>query len=669
MTQPAAKSNEAPPPRLVWGLGMVIGGVILYCVGLQLLLEDQSLAGNMISPGLWSNTAAWFGGEPKQNPLNGSLTATVSFFLLLLVVGGYSLLGWLGGAAWIARRTGEHYLDALSRWGVRGWGWLSLPFIWQLLWILPFGESWVRFLSASTPFWFALSCAGWAATFLSLSSAKVSGEETVKTSRVPMAVWIAMAIFIALFFTMNRQLYVGLQTPHGDSAMYEEHLWNVTHGKGFRSYLDYNTEREPPQYRLFLGEHIQVVHLLLLPIYLLWPSHLTLELCETVALASGALPLFWITRRATGSRNAASWLAVAYLFYFPLHFLDIEIDFKTFRPICFGVPALLFALDQWERGRLKTTLLLLTIALSAKEDYALVIAPLGLWIALCGNGGKVEISKKNRRWLGGGMALFAVIYLWVVIKFAIPYFRGGDVHYVRYFPEELGATPGELVWNVLTDPLTVADYLFTPRNLLFACYLLLPLGGISLLSPTRLVVALPLFGVLCLNQIAGDTQHHFHAPLIPIICWAAAAGLARLRSPFTPRWALCCAVATGLFFSLSPAGISFWDPNSAFQWRRWYVPGERSAKFAAVLEQIPPDARVASTDFVHPRFTHHARSYDYSDYRPKVPDDAEYIVIDTRHRYSAIKTPEQVKEYRDHPDQWELLPDRTDGYFIILKRR
>jgi hypothetical protein len=28
-----------------------------------------------------------------------------------------------------------------------------------------------------------------------------------------------------------------------------------------------------------------------------------------------------------------------------------------------------------------------------------------------------------------------------------------------------------------------------------------------------------------------------------------------------------------------------------------------------------------------------------------------------------------VPEYRDHPDQWELLPDNTDGYFIVLKRK
>jgi len=58
-----------------------------------------------------------------------------------------------------------------------------------------------------------------------------------------------------------------------------------------------------------------------------------------------------------------------------------------------------------------------------------------------------------------------------------------------------------------------------------------------------------------------------------------------------------------------------------------------------------------------------------NNYKPGVPDDTDYIVIDTQHEYSQIKRPDQIREYREHPDQWELLPDTTDGYFIVLKRK
>lgn len=91
---------------------------------------------------------------------------------------------------------------------------------------------------------------------------------------------------------MNERLYAGLLVPHGDSAMYEEHLWNVWHGKGFRSYLDQG---------LFLGEHIQVIHLFLLPLHRIWPSYLMLELVASCSLAICVIPIFSMTKRHSGS--------------------------------------------------------------------------------------------------------------------------------------------------------------------------------------------------------------------------------------------------------------------------------------------------------------------------------------------------------------------------------
>ncbi len=148
------------------------------------------------------------------------------------------------------------------------------------------------------------------------------------------------------------------------------------------------------------------------------------------------------------------------------------------------------------------------------------------------------------------------------------------------------------------------------------------------------------------------------------------------RSLRRASFAACCAFSTGLFFSLGPLGIAFWDHGSTWYWRTLYVPGPRAELFPRVLDDVPVTARVASTDFIHPRFTHFERSYDYSGYRRKVsgyrdsvPDDTDYIVIDTRHRYSTVKSPSDVRELREEPDKWELLPDTTNGYFLVLKRR
>jgi hypothetical protein len=123
--------------------------------------------------------------------------------------------------------------------------------------------------------------------------------------------------------------------------------------------------------------------------------------------------------------------------------------------------------------------------------------------------------------------------------------------------------------------------------------------------------------------------------------------------------------------------LRFWDAERGYYWRELYLPGERPRQFAKIYPLIPHSARVASTDFIHPRFTHHERSYDYSDYpravanyEDRVPDDTDYIVLDLQHPYSKIRSRQDpIRELLREPARWEVLPDNTDGYFLILKRR
>jgi uncharacterized membrane protein len=609
-------------------------------------------------------------------------------------------LSWPVAALLARRNRRSNWSDSIATAGFAfGWWWLMGA--WELLRIVAFGIGWkslADLLLVAPQLWQATALAGWLAQSFAYSPSQTLNPSLLfgpnKSAFNKLAALIA--IYILLFTAMNWRLWHNLRIPHGDSAMYEEHLWNLWHGKGFRSYLDQG---------LFLGEHIQVIHLLLLPLHLLWPSHLLMELCESTALALGAIPVFRMARRSTGSDRAALLTSAAYLLYFPLHFLDIEVDLKTFRPESFSVPFFLSAFDALEEKRFRRALILLAIALSAKEDYSIIIAPLGVWVAVttwwdAGKKGQRPSAFGFRlsadKWdfaIGCGLTLFGVAYLLLATRVVIPWFRGGaELHYVKYF-SKFGNTMGEVAWNMLTNPRLLFGELLTGKTALYALSMLLPVGFVALLSPGRLAVALPLFGILCLNELAADPRHQFHAPLVPVVFWATAVGVgnagvfvSNLKSLFSAspspkansfayHFVLTSAFASGLFLSLGPAGITFWDPYASLSVWKLYAHDSRSDHIAKVLEKIPQTARVASTDYVHPRFTHHERSYDYSHYRRKiagyeesVPDDTDFIVIDTRHPYSDIKSPSQVRELRTEPDRWELLPDDTDGYFIVLKR-
>ncbi len=317
----------------------------------------------------------------------------------------------------------------------------------------------------------------------------------------------------------------------------------------------------------------------------------------------------------------------------------------------------------------------------------MVIAPLGIWIAMRQARWAAVADRSARRrlaWFGWGLAAFGAVYVVLVVKVVLPWFRGGEeVHFARYF-SELGETSGEIVANVVADPSLLLDKWFNVKSLLFAVQLLAPLGFLALLSPGRLAVAAPMFGILILSELTNSPLHHFHAPLVPILVWAAAAGLAHIepvcarfaawrhqrrraeandgerrrippedfvasgktlpaiqptarrnaRSDSSCRaraapvvaaavWAALCAFLTGVPVTFSPLGIGFWDPYSTKYWKSLYVPGERARRFPAAFALVPPESRVASTDYIHPRFTHHDRSYDYSLYARKVPDDLQ----------------------------------------------
>ena len=711
---------SAPADYWPKAVGMVVLGCVAQAFVLQSVLGSDVTADRLVSRQLWSDVVGLFGRKLEINPVDQSAVCDIPFLpplTMLLVVSGAVLLGFALLASVL--RKSQHGSNNVSliqqtcQVAVSSWRWWLLPWLWEMTRILVFAggfESTMVLMTVLYHYVIAVSVAGWSTSLAvpllrtlesPIKSADVDGSRWQSAYSVPKLLFAAIVAYVVVFTTMNWQLYRGMLVPHGDSVMYEEHLWNVLHGKGFRSYLDPG---------LFLGEHIQVIHLALLPLYAIWSSHLLLEFSESCVLSAGAIPIFWMARRWSGSNRAGVCLAVAYLLYSPLQFLDIAIDLKTFRPICFGLTATLFALDQLERGRIKSTVALFVVALLAKEDFPLILAPLGCWIAVQPflnnrrtneDGGPLlpefMTSRKRALQYGIGLAVAAVGYLLLVMRALIPFFReGADPHYTRYFGK-FGNSMGEIILGMLSQPSLVMEELVTVSSVSYLLALLLPLAFLPLLSPVRFGVAVPILGLLCMNEIVkSDPQphHHFHAPVVPVLFWAAAHSLAKFRHDsnsrlrslvdrffsrdrlFMPAFALALCCAIGSVVGMSPLSIKFWDSGSFFYWGKLYVPTERVEKFVTVLEQIPLEARVASTDFVHPRFTHYARSYDYSHYLRKVagyenqvPDDTDFIVIDTQHYYSDIKGPEQVRELQMEPDKWELLEDRSDGYFIVLKRR
>ena len=713
---------------------MTVCGAVFFSSMVWIVLTESRLSDGFWPRDIGQIVVNKFGGTVDVR-MSGDVRIELSWLAVVMRLATVLFFGAMAAGVWgvlhspqnDAQRTSQRFLaaflstiKAISRP-------LCLAAFWILAWLLATSTSspsLMNFMFFTTTLFtaliFALSLNGLCNSFATAdapesSVARSSDGSTTRGRKELMVVLLAAVCWEAMSFWMNERLYAGLLVPHGDSAMYEEHLWNVWHGKGFRSYLDQG---------LFLGEHIQIIHLLLLPLHRIWPSYLMMELVASCSLAICVIPIFSMAKRHSGSSRAAMWLALAWLLFFPMHYLDIAIDFKSLRPSCYGLPFLFWGIDFAERRRFISSSVCFLIALTTQEDFALVVGAIGAVLFLIAQqnaeAAPADESKHFARW-SIGLLVFSVAWVLLAVLVVIPAFRGGDVvHYSRYFGD-LGNSPGDLFRTALHSPGKILSGFFSLRTLFYVLVLTVPIGLIPLRRPMYLIAGAATFGMLSLIQLGNGSGtadasglselppipfHHFHAPLLPVLFWAAAASLRPVTRSVsegigsllsvqkkrslalrvgefradsavsTARFAFFCAACTAISGSLMPFGATFWSDVSPFGWKKLYVPGERATEFHKILELLPTDARVASTDYIHTRLTHFERSYDYSgylravnNYKPGVPADSDYIVIDTGHRYSEIKSIDQVRELREEPEQWEVVPNDTHGLFIVLKRK
>jgi len=494
------------------------------------------------------------------------------------------------------------------------------------------------------------------------------GSAGVRASRAPFILTaVAILLYAATFATMGVLQYRAGNVKYVDTANFEEMLWRALHGQFLRCSL-YG--------HCFLGEHVQVIHLLLLPVYAIYPSLATLIVAQTVALALGALPVYALAVNVLRNRWLGAAFAVAYLLYTPMQMLNLEGGgaYNAFRPITFAVPLLLAAFYFLVRGRLVAFSVLAFLTLLCKEEFGLTLLMLGLYAAVI----------LRRRAFGLAWAAVGLAWFVLSLQVVIPYFRGGASHTVGYYAQ-LGGSAGEVLWNVVAHPVRTFQIAFAPGKLEFLLILFLPVGFLCLLSPMRLAIAAPALGVCLLSQryATYTPWFHYHAPIVPFVFIASVYGMRNLwrlasRGKATRRLAVLamggvllvlCAVGTNVAYSKSPLSFRFYDPRSASSYQRLYVITPHAREIPDVVRLVPRDKRVSASLFLATFFTHHAAAYvfpqGFEEGQTKPPD---YVVLDLQERW-LFDSPQQreVLEKLEKSPDFERVP-APEG-FLVLRRK
>ena len=126
-----------------------------------------------------------------------------------------------------------------------------------------------------------------------------------RLTRSAFLVWAAMGAYAAGFSALSVLRHRALQTGRFDLGNMVQAVWSTAHGHP----LAVTGLRGDEISRL--AAHFDPILAAFAPIWLVWPSPDSLLVAQAVAVALGALPVFWLGRKHLGSERASAAFALA----------------------------------------------------------------------------------------------------------------------------------------------------------------------------------------------------------------------------------------------------------------------------------------------------------------------------------------------------------------------
>lgn len=404
-----------------------------------------------------------------------------------------------------------------------------------------------------------------------------------------------MIILFFLFFGAFRILqHYTFTNSAFDDGFNDNIIWNTLHGNFMYSDI---------KGYVVLGDHLELANLLFIPFYLLGLGPWILYLGQTLLIALGALPVYWLAKEKIKDESFHFLLPLAYLLYVP----TVNITFQGYYPIALGVTPLLFAAYYLLKDKYLPFGHWLLLACLAQENVYLVAAGFGLYIMFF-----------KRNWLLGGLTFLAgagAFYLAIAV--IIPHFNsaGQFAYYGRF--AYLGKTAPEMIATLCLRPWTVLPYVVTPDKIWYVLGLFWPLAFLSFRAPALLIPALPILGQNLLTTYREMYQlgSRYPSAIVPFVFVSAIFGLGRLLAQGKRTEGIRKTMVVFMALSLAYFFLGYFVRYTAI------TPSVREGH--EILKLIPPGASISALGNLYPHLGHRKDIWLF----PKNWQKAEYIIL------------------------------------------
>ena len=409
------------------------------------------------------------------------------------------------------------------------------------------------------------------------------------------AVHLPVAIAVGFYFIHYALLSVQVQdayaAPGYDMGIFDQGVWLLS-----RFHAPFVTVNG----RNLFGDHTSFVLLLAVPLYWIVPRAQTLLVLQAGLLAGAAIPVYLLGLRQLKKVWVAAALAIAYLLNPALQHGNLE----QFHPECFLVFFAAVAIYSAVEWHPRVLLAAAVGCLLVKEDTALIVFPLGLWVAY----------RRDAR-IGSLVSGTALGYLILAYAVIIRVLLGTVGFYANRIP--FGGIEG-LLRTAFFHPGRFWSYATSGYKPFYAWQMVAPFGGVFLIAPEVAAIGLFTFleNLLSTFPYMQQIQYHYSLPLVSIFAMGTVYAVSRLRSPrlqvVASTYVLSAAVVSCALWGLSPISRNPTYPHSS--------PASLAVEEVnRALAVIPPHAVVSAGDDYVSHLDHRVYCYQWP-----TPFRAEY---------------------------------------------
>ncbi|MBS7615811.1 DUF2079 domain-containing protein [Candidatus Bathyarchaeota archaeon] len=323
---------------------------------------------------------------------------------------------------------------------------------------------------------------------------------TFAETKADKLIFVLIGVYTLIFSGFTIYMHYAFKTYAWDLGVFTQALWSTVNlGKPF--YYTIESIRNPSLN--FLGAHFSPVLLLVVPVYAIYQSPITLLVLQSFVIGVAALPIYWIAKDKLYSKLWGLTFAVAFLLHPALHGMNcFDFHVEAFIPVFFLMAFYYFDKGDWFRGFIFSILVLSTI-----EFAPILTAFLGAYFIIKAINKQRKIEKR----IIFPTSLIIISVLWLFFAFSL-------LHSINPLKavglpgnwDKWGTSMTEVIYNIVKNPIKTLGTIVNPIEKAYYVFLIFaPVVFLSILAPLELSLAFPWIFAALISEYSPYYEPYF----------------------------------------------------------------------------------------------------------------------------------------------------------------